>query len=95
MKRICIACIRFYRNKLSKLKRKPCCKYWPTCSEYALVAFEKHGFFKGFGLSLCRLLRCNPWSMGGIDYVPGTEDYYRIKYEKDPITKTIIDSDKE
>ena len=46
-----------------------------------MTAFEKHGFFKGFGLSLYRLLRCNPFSKGGIDYVPGTDDYYRIKYE--------------
>ena len=81
MKRICIACIRFYREKLSRLKGKPSCKYYPTCSEYAMTAFEKHGFFKGMFLSLFRLLRCNPWSRGGIDYVPGTEDYYRIKFE--------------
>ena len=46
-----------------------------------MTAFEKHGFFKGFGLSLYRLLRSNPFSKGGIDYVPGTDDYYRIKYE--------------
>ena len=63
-----------------------------------MTAFEKHGFFKGFALSFYRLLRCNPWSMGGIDYVPGTEDYYRIRYEKrnkTPKNKTTIDSDKE
>ncbi len=81
MKRICIACIKFYREKLSKLKGRPSCKYYPTCSEYAMTAFEKHGFFKGLCLSLWRLLRCNPWSCGGIDYVPGTDDYYRIKFE--------------
>ena len=81
MKRICIACIGFYRKNLSKLKGKPSCKYYPTCSEYAMTAFEKHGFFKGLFLSVWRLLRCNPWSRGGIDYVPGTDDYYRIKFE--------------
>ena len=81
MKRICIACIKFYRKNLSKLKGKPSCKYYPTCSEYAVTAFEKHGFFKGLFLSLYRILRCNPFSRGGIDYVPGTDDYYRIKYE--------------
>jgi putative component of membrane protein insertase Oxa1/YidC/SpoIIIJ protein YidD len=46
-----------------------------------MTAFEKHGFFKGLFLSVWRLLRCNPWSRGGIDYVPGTDDYYRIKFE--------------
>ena len=81
MKRICIACIEFYRKKLSKLKGKPSCKYYPTCSEYAMTAFDKHGFFKGACLSLYRILRCNPFSHGGIDYVPGTDDYYRIKFE--------------
>ena len=81
MKKIIIACIRFYRKKLSRLKGKPCCKYYPTCSEYALCAFETCGFFRASGLSLWRILRCNPWSMGGVDYVPGTADYLRYKKE--------------
>ena len=77
MKKLCIALIRFYRKLLSPLKRKPTCKYYPSCSEYALCAFETHGFFKGSLLSVFRILRCNPWSKGGIDYVPGTPEYLR------------------
>ena len=82
MKKLCIACIKFYRSHLSRLKGKPTCKYYPTCSEYALTAFETHGFFKGGLLSVYRILRCNPWSSGGVDYVPETVDYYRIKAER-------------
>lgn len=72
MKYICIALIKFYRKYLSGLKGRPTCKFHPTCSEYALCAFEKYGFFKGMALSVWRVLRCNPFSRGGIDYVPGT-----------------------
>ena len=59
----------FYRKCISPLF-PPCCKYYPTCSNYALQAFKKHGVFKGFILAGWRLLRCNPWSDGGIDPVP-------------------------
>lgn len=61
--------IRFYRKFISPCK-PPCCKYYPTCSTYALTAVEKHGIVKGTALAAWRLLRCNPWSLGGIDYVP-------------------------
>jgi putative membrane protein insertion efficiency factor len=46
------------------------CRYWPTCSEYALVALRRHGLWRGGFLALKRLLRCNPWARGGIDEVP-------------------------
>ena len=44
------------------------CKYHPSCSEYALGALRKHGLVKGSALACWRLLRCNPWSHGGVDY---------------------------
>ena len=44
------------------------CKYHPSCSEYAIQALRKHGLFKGSALAGWRLLRCNPWSHGGVDY---------------------------
>lgn len=47
------------------------CKYYPTCSAYALLAIRSKGVVIGTALSFWRLLRCNPWSMGGIDYPPG------------------------
>lgn len=83
MKRICIRLIGFYRSHLSKLKGKPTCKFYPTCSEYALRAFEIHGFFKGLALSVWRILRCNPLSSGGVDYVPGSPERTRWESEKE------------
>ena len=69
MKHIALFLIRCYRRWLSPLKA-PCCKYTPTCSEYALQAIEVHGFFKGSVLAIWRILRCNPFSKGGYDPVP-------------------------
>ena len=46
----------------------PTCKYHPTCSEYAAGALRKHGPVKGSAKAAWRLLRCNPWSGGGVDY---------------------------
>jgi len=46
------------------------CKYQPTCSEYAEIALYRHGVFKGTALALWRILRCNPFSKGGLDPVP-------------------------
>lgn len=70
MKKICIVLIKFYRKYLSPLKGRPCCRYYPTCSQYALEAYEKYGFFKGTLLTVWRILRCNPFSKGGYDPVP-------------------------
>ena len=72
--------IMFYRKFISPLL-PPSCKYYTSCSSYALDAYEKHGLIKGTVLTVWRLLRCNPWSLGGVDYVPErvTVDYFRIK----------------
>ncbi|MGN0654815.1 MAG: membrane protein insertion efficiency factor YidD [Oscillospiraceae bacterium] len=59
----------FYRKFISPLK-PPCCKYYPTCSQYALTAIERFGIFYGGWLAFKRILRCNPWSLGGVDHVP-------------------------
>lgn len=48
---------------------KPCCRFYPTCSEYALNAIMHHGIFVGIKLIFCRILRCHPWSEGGYDPV--------------------------
>ena len=66
LKIIAIQIIKFYRNFISPMK-KPCCIFIPTCSEYALVAFEKHGFTKGVLLTLKRILKCHPFNPGGYD----------------------------
>ena len=70
MKHLCIALIRFYRKYLSRLKGSPTCRFTPTCSAYALEAYQKRGFFAGTVISLLRILRCNPYSAGGYDPVP-------------------------
>ena len=70
MKYVCIWLIRFYRKVLSPLKRRPCCRFVPTCSTYALEAFQKRGFFIGMYLTVYRIFRCNPFCAGGYDPVP-------------------------
>lgn len=48
----------------------PVCRYYPSCSAYAVTALERHGAFRGSWLTAWRLLRCNPFSRGGVDHVP-------------------------
>ena len=69
MKRVLLWLISFYRRNLSPLK-PPCCRFIPTCSEYAMQAIEKYGAFKGGLLALRRLLKCHPFHKGGYDPVP-------------------------
>ena len=69
MKRLLITMVRFYRKNISPL-RPPCCRYIPTCSQYALEALEKYGALKGSWLALRRFLRCHPFHKGGYDPVP-------------------------
>ena len=68
MKKFFIGLIRFYRKYISPLKA-PSCKYYPTCSQYAIDAIEKKGVFLGLILAIWRILRCNPFSRGGYDPV--------------------------
>jgi putative membrane protein insertion efficiency factor len=63
MKRICIWLIRLYRRFISPIK-PPCCRFTPTCSEYARQAITKYGAAKGGWLALRRLLRCHPFYKG-------------------------------
>lgn len=80
MKKLLELLIRAYRKFISPLK-KPCCRYYPTCSEYALEAVKKHGAIKGSILAVWRILRCNPYSGGGVDYVPEKFHLYTLKSE--------------
>lgn len=64
-----VAAIRLYQRFLSPALG-PRCKYYPTCSEYAVQALREHGLLRGTALAVWRLLRCNPWSLGGVDPVP-------------------------
>ena len=69
MKRVLIAILRFYKRAISPLLPNACI-YTPTCSEYAMEAIRVHGAFKGTGLAIWRVLRCNPFMKGGYDPVP-------------------------
>jgi len=64
-----LAPIRLYRRFVSPLLG-PRCRYHPSCSAYAVASIERHGILKGVRLAGWRLLRCNPWSLGGYDPVP-------------------------
>ena len=70
MKHVCIFIIRLYQKYLSPLKPYPTCRFTPTCSAYAIEAVQKRGFFIGLGLTVWRILRCNPFCKGGYDPVP-------------------------
>ena len=80
MKRLCLRLIRFYKKNISPAL-PPCCRFLPTCSEYAYEAIERFGVFRGILLGLWRLLRCNPFSKGGYDPVPQSWPPRRRKKE--------------
>ncbi len=69
MKYIFIYLIRLYKRWISPLK-PPSCRFTPTCSAYALEAFQTRGVIVGFILTVYRILRCNPFGRGGYDPVP-------------------------
>lgn len=68
-KRAILFLIRVYRRHISPLF-PPCCRFYPTCSTYAMQAVEKYGALKGGWLAVKRILRCNPFNDGGYDPVP-------------------------
>ncbi len=68
-----LALLRFYKRWVSPALHRTGvgqCKYLPTCSEYAQIAIMRHGAMKGTLLAAWRVLRCNPFSKGGVDEVP-------------------------
>jgi len=70
---ICIP-IWLYQYLISPLI-SPCCRFYPSCSEYALSAIEQYGIIKGLWYAGRRLLRCHPWSTGGYDpLLPNTKE---------------------
>ena len=65
---VVVAPVRFYQRFVSPAIPKRC-KYHPSCSQYAVTAVGRYGILRGLVLSGWRLLRCNPWSHGGVDFV--------------------------
>jgi len=64
-----IAPIALYRFLISPLL-PPSCRFYPSCSQYAIDALRAHGALRGTLLALARLGRCHPWHPGGVDFVP-------------------------
>jgi len=68
MRRIVVSILKFYHKYLSLMNLR-CCRFHPSCSEYAIESIDKHGIFSGGVKSVWRILRCNPFSKGGYDPV--------------------------
>ena len=68
-KRVMLWLVRYYRAYISPM-HPGCCRFTPTCSQYAMEAIEKYGALKGGFLAFRRILRCNPFCKGGYDPVP-------------------------
>lgn len=85
MKRILISLIRFYQKYISS-RTPPCCRFYPTCSQYGVEALERFGALKGGLMTVWRILRCNPFNPGGFDPVPEKKrkdkKYKKIEYKK-------------
>jgi uncharacterized protein len=69
VRRFCFAALRLYRIALSPLLG-PSCRFIPTCSHYTEEAIARWGTLRGIGLGVWRILRCHPFSRGGLDPVP-------------------------
>lgn len=66
MRRFFVLAIKGYKKVISPVL-PPSCRFYPTCSEYSIQAFEKYGVIRGSAKSLWRILRCNPFNKGGYD----------------------------
>jgi putative membrane protein insertion efficiency factor len=87
MTRVLLAALTFYRRWLSPAVHSlnaGGCRFQPTCSDYAAVAIATHGPLRGSALALWRLLRCHPFSRGGLDQVPPARDSHQVAHEPLP-----------
>ena len=76
MRRVFTLLIRGYQVATSNFA--PRCKYYPSCSNYAITAIGRYGV-KGLAMAAWRIVRCNPWSQGGVDYVDAHLDSADVK----------------
>ena len=74
--KLLIKLIRFYQKFIIPLLGQNC-RFYPTCSQYAIEALSNHGALKGGSLAIKRILKCNPWGGCGIDNVPGRDEHGR------------------
>ncbi len=75
MKYVMTTSIRFYQKHIS-VHTPSTCKFYPTCSNYGLVAIDRYGAIKGGLMTLWRIIRCSPLTSGGYDPVPEEKEYY-------------------
>jgi putative membrane protein insertion efficiency factor len=92
MRRIFTLLIRGYQVATSNFA--PRCKYYPSCSNYAITAIGRYGV-KGLAMAAWRIVRCNPWSQGGVDYVDAHLDSADVKnllsdHKKPDSTKEVV-----
>ncbi|WP_172144383.1 membrane protein insertion efficiency factor YidD [Bifidobacterium panos] len=94
---VMIRAVRWYQCVFSAHRCAPCCRYYPSCSNYAIQAIRRFGACRGGLLSVLRLLRCRPWSNGGIDDVPQRFSVlYRFRWSKaheEPRLKPLADDE--
>jgi uncharacterized protein len=82
LRRLATAPVRLYQRAISPVLPARC-KYHPSCSEYAVEAVRRYGILRGVTLAVWRLLRCNPWSHGGVDFV-GDQKLFRPRRKPEP-----------
>jgi putative membrane protein insertion efficiency factor len=82
LRALATAPLRLYQRAISPAMPARC-KYHPSCSEYAIQAVRRYGVLRGFVLAAWRLLRCNPWSHGGVDFVED-QKLFRSRTEPEP-----------
>ena len=75
--------LRVYQTVISPLT-PPTCRYYPSCSQYAVIAVQRHGALRGGWLAVRRLGRCHPWTPGGVDDVPPARDRTTSGHEHGP-----------
>lgn len=85
MRKMLQAPIHAYRKFISPLK-PPTCRFYPSCSAYALEAIEVHGALAGSWLAVKRICKCHPFHPGGVDHVPprrGKEEEARVRLDRE------------
>ena len=70
MRTVVVAALHVYKKAVSPFL-PPACRFYPSCSEYAAQAIDRHGVLRGSALAAGRIARCHPWHPGGVDQVPG------------------------
>lgn len=92
--KICILFLKFYKAVISPIIHVlpgSGCRFHPTCSQYTLEAVKKFGAAKGSIMGFCRILRCNPLSKGGLDYVPEKFSWKTLFKQNETPPKNCVD----